>query len=114
MHELGIVFNIVASVEAFATQNQLSTVKSITLQVGEICTVVPKYLEDCYPAAVDKSALLHDTKLIIEIVPANSVCHQCYEVFSMLKHKQTCPDCGSTDTEIVSGKELEIKEIEAY
>lgn len=114
MHELGIVFNIVASVENFVAQNQLTTVRSITLQVGEICTVVPKYLEDCFPAAVDKSDLLHDTKLKIEIIPATCVCHDCFEVYSLIKHKQTCPDCGSTDTEIISGKELEIKEIEAF
>ncbi len=114
MHELGIVFNIVATVENFAKQNSLSTVKSITLQVGELSSVLPKYLEDCYPAAVDKSGLLHDTKLVIEIVPATCACHECYEVFNLIQYKQTCPDCGSADTEIVSGKDLEIKEIEAY
>lgn len=113
MHELGIVFHIVSSVEKFAEENDLTQVKSITLQVGEIATVVPEFLEKCYPAAVDKSKLLHDTKLNIEIVPANCACHDCYEVFGLLKHKNKCPECGSTNTEIVTGKDFLIKEIEA-
>jgi len=113
MHELGIVFHIVDSVEKIAVENQLTQVLSITLQVGELSSVVPEYLKECYPAAVDKSELLHDTELKIELVPANFVCHQCYEVFGVTKHKNVCPDCGSTDTEIISGREMLIKEIEA-
>ena len=113
MHELGIVFNIVDSVEKIAAQNNLTKVLSITLLVGEVSTAIPQYLEKCYPAAVDKSKLLKNTKLKIEIVPANCICHQCFEVFSLIKNKNICPECGSSDTEMVSGRELLIKEIEA-
>jgi hydrogenase nickel incorporation protein HypA/HybF len=82
------------------------------LKVGEISTVVPEYLQKCYPAAVDKSELLHDTELKIEIVPANCICHNCSQVFSLIKNKNICPDCGCSDTEIISGRDLLIKEIE--
>ncbi len=113
MHELGIVFSIANQIEMLAVENNLTKVLSITLQVGEISTVVPDFLQKCYPAAVDKSELLHDTELKIEMVPANCICHECWETFSLLKNKNKCPECGSIDTEIVSGREFIIKEIEA-
>ncbi len=68
MHELGIMFNIVRSVEDFAAKNQVTRVDTLVLQVGDQSPVVPHYLEACYPAAVD-GTLLEETKLKIEIVP---------------------------------------------
>jgi hydrogenase nickel incorporation protein HypA/HybF len=68
VHELGIMFNIVRSVESFALKNQVSKIDTLVLQVGEQSPVVPHYLEACYPAAVD-GTLLEETKLKIEIVP---------------------------------------------
>lgn len=68
MHELGIMFNIVRSVEDFAARNQVSKIDTLVLQVGDESPVVPHYLEACYPAAVD-GTLLEETKLKIEIVP---------------------------------------------
>lgn len=68
MHELGIMFNIVRSVESFAAKNQVTKIDTLVLQVGDQSPVVPHYLEACYPAAVD-GTLLEETKLKIEIVP---------------------------------------------
>jgi hydrogenase nickel incorporation protein HypA/HybF len=68
VHELGIMFNIVRSVESFAAKNQVTKIETLVLQVGDQSPVVPHYLEACYPAAVD-GTLLEETKLKIEIVP---------------------------------------------
>lgn len=71
MHELGIMFNIVRSVESFAAKNQVTKIDTLVLQVGDQSPVVPHYLEACYPAAVD-GTLLEETKLKIEIVPGKA------------------------------------------
>lgn len=71
MHELGIMFNIVRSVEGFAAKNQVTKIDTLVLQVGDQSPVVPHYLEACYPAAVD-GTLLEETKLKIEIVPGKA------------------------------------------
>jgi len=113
MHELGIVMNIVKTIENFSLDNNVTKVASITLQVGELSSVVPRYLHECYPAATYKSELLRKTKLNIEILPANCICHSCEKVFSFKNHRDLCPLCGSNDSEIISGKEFLIKEIEA-
>ncbi|MRR28843.1 hydrogenase maturation nickel metallochaperone HypA [bacterium] len=72
MHELGIMFNIVRSVEGFAANNQVTKIDTLVLQVGEESPVVPHYLEACYPAAVD-GTIMEETKLKIEIVPGKEL-----------------------------------------
>ncbi|MGL4369667.1 MAG: hydrogenase maturation nickel metallochaperone HypA, partial [Spirochaetota bacterium] len=71
-----------------------------------------KYLEECYPAAVDGTPL-QETKLEIEILPANARCNDCSKIFNVVANKNICPECGSKNREIISGKEFMIKEIHA-
>lgn len=110
MHELGVVIEIVKTVEEFAAANGLSQVDTVVLQIGELSSMVPRYIEECYPAAVDGTSL-QDTKLRIEIIPGNALCTACGKVFSLLKHKSICPACSSQDWDLLTGKEFLIKEI---
>ncbi|MCE1252090.1 MAG: hydrogenase maturation nickel metallochaperone HypA [Anaerolineae bacterium] len=112
MHELGIMFNVVRSVERFAVENAVTQIDTLVLQIGELSPVVPRYIEACYPAAVD-GTLLQETKLKIEITPGNAVCKTCNKVFNFLENHKLCPACGGNDWEIISGKEFMIKEIVA-
>jgi hydrogenase nickel incorporation protein HypA/HybF len=112
LHELGILFNVVRSVESFAQKNGLTTIDTLVLQVGELSPVVPRYIEACYPAAVDGTRL-QDTKLKIEVIPGNARCGQCCQVFNLLARHNTCPHCQSGDYEVLSGQEFVIKEIVA-
>jgi len=68
MHELGIVIEIVKNIEEFAKQNHLTKVDTLVLQIGKLAPVVPRYIEECYPAAVDGTSL-ENTKLVIETLP---------------------------------------------
>ena len=55
MHELGIVFHIVKSVEKIAAENQASKVNKVVLQIGEVSTIIPYYLKDCWKWKCSKS-----------------------------------------------------------
>ena len=94
MHELGVVFEVVKTVENFAEKNGLTKIDKMVLQIGELSSMIPKYIEACYPAAVD-GTLLQDTKLEIEILPGNVICKKCNKVFNLIENKDTCPKCGS-------------------
>ena len=48
MHELGIVFNIIESVEQVAAENGIARVSTVTLELGEVSGIVPEYLADCW------------------------------------------------------------------
>lgn len=112
MHELGVVFEVIRTVEDFAKINNLTKFNKLVLQIGELSSMIPKYIEACYPAAVDGTSLQH-MKLEIEILPGNGLCKKCNKVFNLIENKSKCPNCESKDWELLSGKEFMIKEIVA-
>ncbi len=110
MHELGIVMHIAETVLELMKEEELTEVRKIVLQVGELSAVIPRYLMECYPAAVDGTAL-EKTELEIEILPGNGKCRACGEVYNLLKNKRICPKCGADHFEFLSGDEFNLKEI---
>ena len=114
MHELGIVFHIIRSVEKVAAENDLEKVSAVVRELGEVSGVVPDYLTDCWRWAAAKSELASGSELRIETLPAVTRCGGCGADYPTVAHGRTCPRCGSGDTWLLTGNEVNIKEIEAY
>ncbi len=112
MHELGVVIEVVKAVEKVAAAQHLTEIETLVLQIGELSSIIPHYVEQCYPAAVDGSILEH-TKLEIEILPGNAICKSCAKVFRVLEHDWNCPHCGTRKWDLLGGREFYIKEIVA-
>lgn len=110
MHELSIVIEVVKTVERFAKANQVTQIDTLVLQVGELSSVIPRYIEACYPAAVE-GTMLENTKLKIEVLPGNGLCQKCQHVFNILENQGQCPKCRSQQWEMLGGREFRIKEI---
>ena len=113
MHELGIVFHIIKSVEEIGAQNELTKVASVTLEIGEVSGIVPEYLTDCWKWAVKKSKLLDGSELRVEQIDAVTYCEACGRTYPTVQYAKICPHCGSDKTYLVTGSEVNIKEIEA-
>jgi len=105
LHELGVVIEVVKTVENFAEKNGLT-------KIDELSSMIRRYIESCYPAAVDGTRL-QDTKLKIEILPGNALCKKCKKVFNIIENNSKCPNCTSERWELLCGKEFMIKEIVA-
>ena len=58
MHELGIVFHVIKTVERVGAENDLTRAASVTLELGEVCGAIPRELISCWDWAVQKSDLL--------------------------------------------------------
>jgi hydrogenase nickel incorporation protein HypA/HybF len=101
---------VVKTVENFAKKSGVTKIQTLVLQIGELSSMIPKYIKDCYPAAVD-GTILQETELKIEILPGNGICKECNKVFNLIENNNICPKCGSKHWEILSGKEFMIKEI---
>ena len=112
MHELGIVFHVIKSVEEVGRQHCLPRVSAATLESGAGSGVVPSYLTDCWDWAVKKSDLLRGAELRTDILPAVTHCDGCGQDYPTVAHGKTCPHCGSGETWLLTGSELNIKEIE--
>ncbi len=110
MHELGVIAEVVKTVEDIVREQGLTEVEALVLQIGELSSIIPRYVEDCYPAVVD-GTLLEKTRLEIEILPANGRCRCCGKVFHIKSAGGLCPDCHIEDWELLGGREFLIKEI---
>ncbi len=114
MHELGVVFHIIKVVEDLCEENSLTEVKSVTLELGEVSTVIESYLQDVWKWAVLKKSIhMKDALLLVETIPAITYCENCGKKYGTVEFGKICPACGSEKTYLLQGNEFNIKEIEA-
>ncbi|MGN0746071.1 MAG: hydrogenase maturation nickel metallochaperone HypA [Aristaeellaceae bacterium] len=111
MHELGIVYHIIDTLEQVAKDNNLPSIDSVTMEVGEVSAVIPDYLTDCWAWAARKNPLLTRCRMEVETLPAVTHCDGCGEDYPTVAHGRICPRCGSERTWLVKGNEINIKEI---
>ena len=96
MHELGVVFHIIDDLKAVASDNDVSSISKVTIELGEVSGVVEEYLTDCWKWACNKEELVKD----------------CGETYETVKYAKVCPNCGSKHTYLIQGNEFNIKQIE--
>ncbi|MBQ0014436.1 MAG: hydrogenase maturation nickel metallochaperone HypA [Clostridia bacterium] len=113
MHELGVVFTVIDKIEDVAKENELTCVKTVTLELGEVSAVLPELLIDCWKWAVPKHEIMKEAELKIETLPAVTFCSDCKKTYSTVAHGKTCPYCSGGNTYLIQGNEFNIKEIEA-
>ena len=112
MHELGVTFHIMDHLEKVAKENQVTHIHSVTLELGEVSTVIESYLQHCWTWAAKKRPLFADAKLIVETLPAITYCEDCEKTYPTVEYGKICPHCGSERTYLLQGSEFNIKEIE--
>ena len=112
MHELGIVFSIIKQVDGIAKKNNASSVKEVTLEIGEVSGIVPKYLTDCWKWAVEnRSEYMKGCELKIIPIKAKSFCESCEQSYDTVTYGKICPYCKSEKTYLLVGKDATIKNI---
>ena len=112
MHELGIVFYIIKDVKEVAEANGVAHVSAVVMDIGEVSMVVPELLADCWRWAADKEPLLKGCELKVNTIPAVTHCDGCGVEYETVRYGRSCPECGSENTWLLRGSEVEIKEIE--
>ena len=113
MHELGLCDAMLKMVRDIAKKEELEGVRSITVEVGTLSGVVPRFLTDCWGAVTDGTEFM-ETKLFVETVDGIAQCFDCGREFTADPEKLICPACGSRKLTPLTGRNMTIKEIEAY
>jgi hydrogenase nickel incorporation protein HypA/HybF len=113
MHELSLAQNILEIVEQYVPHEQRPSVKSIRIKLGESSGVVADSLEFCFSAITVETGL-HDALLAIERVPFRIACRTCNKSFSSELGLTLCPECGGSETDVCSGTEIQVVDIELY
>ena len=73
MHELGIADAICKTVTRIVGENGVEHLRSVTVEVGDLSGVVPRFLLDCWEAVTAGSALA-GVRLLLHAVPATARC----------------------------------------
>ena len=111
MHEIGIVRSMCKTLEDHARENGIENIAEIVLDNGELSLVVAKYVEELFPVIAADKPLFKGTKLIINSVPGLAECDECDEIFNVIEYDGCCPNCGSFEKTVLSGRDFNIREI---
>lgn len=111
MHELSIAQNILEIVRQSVPEDELKDVRVIRLKVGILSGVVAASLEFCISAVV-AGTVLSEARLAVDHVPFHVRCNTCRHEFTNDIGYVVCPECGGVETTVVSGRELQVTEIE--
>lgn len=111
MHELGLIVDVVDMVERIASEEKLSDIKKVVLDVGEMYFIVPSLMQSVYRAAA-KGTRLEGSELVLNMIPATAQCLGCGSTFNPLQEDGICPACANSDYRVTAGKEFEIRQIE--
>lgn len=111
MHELSIVKRFMNIAISSIPEGNTAKVKSVTIDVGEMTDLVPRYLTKYYDLS-SKDTILEGSELIIHSVPMKVLCHSCGCTYNpMLSPRRLCPECGSGDCHLLEGRDVSVSEI---
>ncbi|OGU28562.1 MAG: hypothetical protein A2X67_03380 [Ignavibacteria bacterium GWA2_55_11] len=107
MHELSIAQNVIEWIQRSLPPEDLPRVRVVRLRVGALAGVVPDSLEFSFAAAT-YGTTLERAALDIEARPFVVRCLACGERTSNELGWTVCDLCGSRDTVVDSGMELDL------
>lgn len=110
MHEMGIADAMMRTVDG-VLEGESVLVRSITVEIGDLSGVVPRFLADCWEA-VAAGTRYEGAKLLLHPVPATARCGDCQKIFVADVENLRCPACGGDRLTPLSGTDLTIAEVE--
>ncbi len=105
MHELSLVQSILETVMEQAEIHHLKKIKKVKIVVGEMTSAMPEALQFAFKV-LSRDTSASGAVLEIENRPIKLTCGECHLVFNPEGLKYRCPECISSRTEILEGREL--------
>ena len=113
MHELGIAMNVLEQVDSAAAEYKAEKVMKVTMEIGEVSSIVPDLFTDAFNWAKKKTEYLKDAELEMIIIEGRTYCQNCGETYKTTEYGKKCPHCGSYETYLLTGDQVIIKDIDA-
>ncbi len=112
MHELSLAQNIMEIVTESAKKNNVERVVEIELEIGTQSGVIMEAIKFAMDSLLPDSVAAHANIIYTEIETI-AKCLECEALWKPETLFEPCPKCGSFASDIVQGKELQIKSITA-
>ena len=114
MHELGFASQIEETLVDLMKEQSLEVITEVTVDIGEATGVVPRFLLECWPAAIEDTPI-QGCVLKVSEIKAKGECRRCEKTFPVTATHGVCPHCGASDEyDMLSGYEFEITEIKGH
>ncbi len=107
MHELSIADNIINAVKEASQSRGMLAVSKIGVRIGSLSSVDPDALTFGFDVLKRDQGMM-DCELAIEFVKTTARCTKCLYEFKVEDCVFVCPQCASSQCDLVSGQELEI------
>lgn len=109
---MGITQGILeASFEA-AAKAGATRISEIRITVGDL-TEIQTFALDFAFEALTPGTIAEGATLVVTTVAPRSRCRECPTEYDHDRFQMVCPECGSMNVELLSGRELQIDSIEA-
>lgn len=110
MHELSVMLGMVNLAETYAREHHGNRIVKIVLDIGEMNSVVPEYVEYLF-ADVTEGTMLEGAELCIHRIPVTVRCVCCGRIYAWRQEQYRCPECGGQQCRFEDGRGFEIREI---
>lgn len=110
MHEMSIAASMLEAVQAESARRG-AHVLALGVKIGELAGVDAESLRFCFEVLVQDTELA-PLSLDIQHLPWRNRCRRCGKDFSVQDYRTECPGCGSAETEVAGGNELEFAYME--
>ncbi|MBD3179254.1 MAG: hydrogenase maturation nickel metallochaperone HypA [Candidatus Latescibacteria bacterium] len=107
MHEVSLMQNVMSVVSRAAEQQGGGKVSSIHLKIGAMAGVNLDSLRFAFDI-ISRGTVAEEGKLEIQRVPLKLHCTGCGREYTPGQFSMTCPSCGSSDIEIITGREMQV------
>ncbi len=111
MHEMSIVEGLIAIVKEEMDKSGAARLRSVRVKIGEMAGILPDALKTAFQIITAENGM-DSAVLNIDISPLTGYCRKCNKEFKVIDYRFSCPECGESEIEIVSGREMSIVEIE--
>jgi hydrogenase nickel incorporation protein HypA/HybF len=111
MHEVGIAQSLMDVVFETAKNNGAKKINKVFIKIGRLQAVEESSLTFAYDT-IKEGTIAENSELIVEHVPLTGQCMDCDHKAEFEEIFMTCPKCGSSAVLTLTGRELQITEIE--
>lgn len=114
MHELAAVKSVHDIVLKHAHKASANQVLSVNLEIGALSDLQDEWIHR-YFDHLSRGTIAEGARVKIGRVPGEFRCNDCeslFEVHSLMGEDLFCPQCDSSDVNVVAGRAIEVKNIE--
>ena len=110
MHEMSIAESIVKIALDCAAKENAVRINKLDLSIGTLAGIEFEALEFALEV-VKKGSILERAEIVIDKVQAKAKCLECGTGYEAPQVFSKCPECGGYSTQLISGKEMQVRSL---